>query len=162
MLTPSQKGAIAETAITAAATKLGIRVLLPVDEGGRYDLVLDVAGRLLKIQCKWAARKGGVIVVNTGTCRLTPHGYVRSTYSAEEIDAIVAYCPDTDACYYLPIADVGRRHVVHLRVVAAANNQEVAIKYAADHEFAGAIAQLGERRHGMAEVEGSSPSSSIL
>jgi hypothetical protein len=25
----------------------------------------------------------------------------------------------------------------------------------------GAIAQLGERRHGMAEVEGSSPSSSI-
>ena len=90
MLTPSQKGAIAETAITAAATKLGIRVLLPVDEGGRYDLVLDVAGRLLKIQCKWAARKGGVIVVNTGTCRLTPHGYVRSTYSAEEIDAMVA------------------------------------------------------------------------
>jgi hypothetical protein len=26
----------------------------------------------------------------------------------------------------------------------------------------GAIAQLGERRHGMAEVEGSSPSSSIV
>jgi hypothetical protein len=31
---------------------------------------------------------------------------------------------------------------------------------AAQYEL-GAIAQLGERRHGMAEVEGSSPSSSM-
>src|SRR3954453_5036381 len=161
MSTPSQKGAIAETAITAEATKLEIGVLRPIVEGGRYDLVLDVAGRLLKVQCKWARRKGGVIVVYTGTCRLTPRGYVRTTYSAAEIDAIAAYCPDTDRCYLLPVGDVGGRHVVHLRLVAAANNQEVAIKYAAEYEFAGAIAQLGERRHGMAEVEGSSPSSSI-
>jgi PD-(D/E)XK endonuclease len=64
MLTTNQKGAIAETAIAAAATKLGIRVLRPLDEGGRYDLVFDVAGALLKVQCKWAARKGGVIVLN--------------------------------------------------------------------------------------------------
>jgi PD-(D/E)XK endonuclease len=64
VLTPSQKGAIAETAIVAAATKLGIPVLRPVAEGGRYDIVLDVDGQLLKVQCKWAPRKGGVIVVN--------------------------------------------------------------------------------------------------
>ena len=41
----------------------------------------------------------------------------------------------------------------------AINHQEAAITYAADHEL-GAIAQLGERRHGMAEVVGSSPTSS--
>jgi hypothetical protein len=48
---------------------------------------------------------------------------------------------------------------MRLRLTPAANNQEAAINYAADYDF-GAIAQLGERRHGMAEVVGSSPTSS--
>jgi hypothetical protein len=100
-------------------------------------------------------------VVYTGSSRHTPHGYVRSTYNADEIDAIAAYSPDTGRCYFMPIADVAGRWVVHLRLAPTANNQQVAIKYAAEYEF-GAIAQLGERCHGMAEVEGSSPSSSIV
>lgn len=153
------KGAIAEVHITAAAVELGIVVLKPLVEGRRYDLVFDTAGRMLRVQCKWAARKNRILVVHTGGSRHTPNGYVRSTYHASEIDAIAAYSPDTGRCYLMPIADVAGRYVVHLRLAPAANNQQVAIKYAAQYEF-GAIAQLGERRHGMAEVEGSSPSSS--
>ena len=161
-MTPNEKGAIAEIAIAAAATKLGVRVLRPLADGGRYDLVFDLAGRLLKVQCKWAPRKGAVIVVHTRSSRLTPRGYVRTTYSAEEIDLLAAYCPDNDRCYLLPIGEVGDRQVMHLRLAAAANHQEVAIKYAVDYEFAGAVAQLGERRAGSAKVRGSSPLSSIV
>jgi hypothetical protein len=153
------KGAIAETAITAEAAKLGFVVLRPVVEGRRYDLVIDTGPQLLRVQCKWAPRKGAVIVVHTGTCRHTPRGYVRSTYTAEEIDGIGVYCQDLSRCYFVPINDVAGRSVIHLRLAPAANNQEVAIKYAADYAF-GAIAQLGERRHGMAEAGGSSPPSS--
>ena len=153
------KGALAEFKVTTRAIELGIPVLKPVLEGLRYDLVFDLGERLLRVQCKWASRKKGVLIVNTRTCRHTPNGYVRSRYDASEVDAIAAYAPDTDRCYLMPIADVGGRTVVHLRVERAANNQEVAIKYAADYEL-GAIAQLGERWHGMPEVEGSSPSSS--
>ena len=154
------KGAIAETAITACAAKLGIVVLKPLVEGRRYDLVFDTGAALLRVQCKWAARRGDVLVVHTGTRRLTPRGYVRSTYTAQEIDAIAAYAPSTDRCYLVPIADVAGQSVLHLRLARAANNQEVAIKYALQYEL-GAIAQLGERRAGSAKVEGSSPSSSI-
>src|SRR3954471_23995257 len=78
------KGAIAEAAITAAAVELGIYVLRPLVEGRRYDLVFDVQGRLLRVQCKWAPRRGNVLAVNLQTHRCTPHGYVRSTYSAAE------------------------------------------------------------------------------
>jgi PD-(D/E)XK endonuclease len=39
MLSTNQKGAIAETAITHAAVKLGIAVYRPVAEGGRFDLI---------------------------------------------------------------------------------------------------------------------------
>ena len=160
-LTPSQKGGVAEVAILAEAIKAGVVVLRPVVEGCRYDLMFDLDGLLLRVQCKWARRQGNVVVVNTRTSRLTPRGYVRTTYDASEIDAIAAYCPDLDSCYLIPVRDVAGRQLIHLRLTPASNNQEVAIRYAASYEMRGAIAQLGERRAGSAKVVGSSPTSSI-
>jgi hypothetical protein len=153
------KGAIAEIAIMAAAVQLGFVVLRPVVEGRRYDLVIDTGPQLLRVQCKWAPRKGAVVVVHLSTCRHTPHGYVRSTYGPDEVDGIAVYCQELKRCFYLPIESVAGRSGMHLRLRPAANNQEAAINYADQYEF-GAIAQLGERRHGMAEVVGSSPTSS--
>jgi hypothetical protein len=52
---------------------------------------------------------------------------------------------------------------VSLRLYPTRNNQRDGINWAAHYEFAatlgrlGAVAQLGERRHGMAEVTGSIP-----
>ena len=153
------KGAIAEAAITAVAVELGIFVLRPMVEGRRYDLVFDIEHRLYRVQCKWAPRRGAVIQVNLDTCRHTPHGYVFTTYSRDEIDAVAVYCQELKRCYWLPIDVVEGKRGMHLRLQPAANNQEAAINYAADYEL-GAIAQLGERRAGSAKVVGSSPTSS--
>ena len=46
-----------------AAIKLGVEVYRPVAEGGRYDLIFGLEDGLLRIQCKWAARRGDVIMV---------------------------------------------------------------------------------------------------
>src|SRR3954451_1231175 len=156
------RGAVAELAITAEALKAGIVVLRPLVEGGRYDLMFDIDGLLQRVQCKSASRRGDVIVVGARTCRSTPRGYVRTTYDASEVDAIAVYCPDNDRCYYIPIADVRGRSMIHLRLARARNNQEFAITYAADYEFHGAIAQLGERLTGSQEVGVSNPPSSPL
>jgi hypothetical protein len=45
------------------------------------------------------------------TNRRGPKGYIRTTYSPDEIDAIAAYCGDTDTCYLLPMSviDVATR-----------------------------------------------------
>jgi hypothetical protein len=153
------KGAIAETAITAEAVKLGFVVLRPIVEGRRYDIVIDTGPCLLRVQCKWAPRKGEVIAVNLQTHRCTPHGYVRSTYTAAEVDGIGVYCQELRRCFYLPIEKVAGRRCLHLRLQPAANNQELAINWAADYAL-GAIAQLGERRAGSAKAGGSSPPSS--
>jgi PD-(D/E)XK endonuclease len=159
-MNPSQKGAIAEAAILKEALKAGIQVLRPMTEGCRYDLMFDIDGMLLRIQCKFAARRGDVIIVHARTSRHTPAGYVRTIYTATEVDAIAAYCPDNDRCYFVPIGDVRGRSMVHLRLAPARNNQEFAITYAADYKFHGAIAQLGERLSGRQEVGGSNPPSS--
>ena len=156
MLTTNQKGAIAEAQITAAAVELGLGVWRPMVEGCRYDLILDAGDRLLRTQCKWANRENDVVVVRGRTCRHTPRGYVWTTYSAEEVDGIAAWCPDTAECYFVPIAEIDGRAAMHLRLAPARNNQELLVHWAADYRL-GAIAQLGERLAGSQEVVGSSP-----
>jgi hypothetical protein len=161
MSSPSSiKGAIAEAAITAAAVELGFVVLRPLVEGRRYDLIIDTGPRLVRVQCKWGRLKGDVVVVTVATCRYTPaHGYIRSKYTADEIDGVGVYCHELKRCFFLPIEVVGGRSGFHLRLTPAANNQRTAINWAAEYEF-GAIAQLGERSTGSAEVGGSNPPSS--
>jgi prevent-host-death family protein len=156
----NRKGAIAEAKIAAAAVTVGVSVLRPISEHGRYDLVFEIGGQLLRVQCKWAALDGDVIRIQMATSRVTPRGYVRETYAADEIDAVVAYCHDLDECYFLPSSVVAGKFQLHLRCGPARNSQRAALNWAADYRLSGAIAQLGERRRGTAEAVGSSPTSS--
>jgi prevent-host-death family protein len=139
----NHKGNVAEAAIAATAVKLGIEVLRPQFEHGRYDLVFEVGSRFLRIQCKWARLVHGksVIYVQLSGSRHTPGGYVRTTYSADEIDAVVVYCEELDQCYLLPIDLVAGRHGLHLRLTAPRNAQRAALNWAADYRL-GAVAQL--------------------
>jgi prevent-host-death family protein len=159
---PNLKGAIAEAEIAAAAIRLGIPVYAPVAEHGRSDLVLEIGGRPLRTQCKWGRldRRRGVIKVTLQTSRCTPSGYVRTSYTADEIDAVAAYCDELDRCYLLPTELVVDRREIDLRLDPARNGQRACLNLAARYEFTGAIAQLGERVRGTHEGAGSSPAGS--
>jgi PD-(D/E)XK endonuclease len=167
VLTTDQKGAIAELAIAGAALKLGSGVYRPVAGGGRYDLIFEFGDRLLRIQCKTGVLRGDVLAIPCYSCRRTRHGFVKRPYTSDEIDAIAAYAAELERCFLLPISEFGTRTYVQLRLAPCANGQRLRINWADDFEFAatlgrlGAIAQLGERLHGMQEVAGSSPAGSI-
>jgi hypothetical protein len=138
-LTTSRKGAAAEVEIAAALIRLGLVVLWPMCEGGRYDLVVDTGERMLRIQCKWASRKGGVLTARCVTSRHTPGGYRKTTYSAAEVDALALYSPATDACYLIPIEEAAGRKTISLRLAAALNHQGAGIHWARDYELARAL-----------------------
>jgi hypothetical protein len=154
VLTSDQKGSIAETAIVAAAAKLGIGVFKPLTDGERYDLIFDLRPHLMRVQCKWACMRGEVVIVRCVSARRAADGVRRRTYTAEEIDAFAAYCSGTDTCYFLPIDAFPSHRAIQLRLRAARNNQRLGINWASDFEFAarlgrsGAVAQLGERLAG--------------
>ena len=166
MLTSDQKGAVAETAIIHAATRLGISVYTPVAEGGRYDMIFELGSRLVRVQCKWAPRHDDVVVLRCYRARRNRQGLIRRIYLEGEIDAFAAYCADVDRCYFLPYELFAGRTQVHLRLGPCRNNQRNGVNWARDYEFAatlgdrGAIAQLGERRRGTPKVAGSSPAGS--
>jgi hypothetical protein len=112
------------------------------------------------VQCKSAVRKGDVVAVSTrGNWYSPSRGYVRTSYASHEVDAIAAYCSEIDATFLLPISLVDGQSQVHLRLAPARNGQLAGLHSASEYEL-GAIAQLGERRDGIAEAVGSSPTSS--
>jgi PD-(D/E)XK endonuclease len=188
-LTPSQKGAAAEAAITAMTIQLGLTVLRPLCEGRRYDLVIDLEPALLRVQCKLARRVSGVLAVKLQTSRCTPGGYIRTSYTAAEVDTIAAYSPELHRGFPDPDQrgigtsldlsqarpdqeQPGQRDQMGRRLRVRIRNRSTAIwGWAGDvpspggYTFRvdrGAIAQLGERLAGSQKVVGSSPTSSII
>ena len=155
----NQKGNVAELAFAKEAAALGLTVLKPMTEHERFDFVLGLGDRFLRVQCKWANRHGDVVTVHLTSSRRSPEGFQRRSYSAAEIDAIGIYCADLDECYLLPIDRVEGQWGVQLRLSPPRNGQRAALHFADDFRL-GAVAQLEERCHGMAEVRGSSPLSS--
>ena len=165
MLTTDQKGAIAEAAIALEAIKLGAGVFKPITVE-RYDLIFDLRSALLRVQCKWATRRGDVITIRCCSARRAREGFRKREYSAAEIDAFAGYCAELGRCYLVPLDGLSRRREISLRLAATLNHQRSKVNWAEDYEFAatlrryGAIAQLGERERGTLEVAGSSPAGS--
>jgi prevent-host-death family protein len=161
VLSTNQKGAIAETAIAAEATKLGIVVSRP-NVDARYDLIFDIGSRLLKVQCKWARHRGDVVAVQIRGNWYSPgRGYIRSSYRTDEVDAIAAYCMELGSTYLLPIEVFAGQGMAHLRLGSTKNGQRAGLHFAR-HYTLGAVAQWEERFTGSEEAGGSSPPSSTI
>jgi hypothetical protein len=126
----NQKGSVAELAFAKEAVGLGLDVLRPLTEHGRYDLALDLGHRIVRVQCKWARREGDVVRVGISTSRRSREGFLRRSYTACEVDAIGAYCADLDQCFLIPIGLVEGQSTVRLRLVPARNGQRAALHFA--------------------------------
>ena len=132
MLSTNRKGAIAETAIAAAATKLGVSVLRPIVDHERYDLAFEIGDEILRVQCKWARLRddGAVMRVNLTSSWCTPRGYERRYYTEDEIDLVAVYCGELDRCYLLPSKLVAGRRAIDLRVTPPKNGQRACLNLA--------------------------------
>ncbi len=137
-------------------------------EGGRYDLIFDLGPQLVRVQCKWAARYGDVLIARCYRARRNRDGLVRHLYTPEEIDAFALYCLEIDRCFFVPMAQAHGKREIRLRLSPTRNNQRRGIHWADDFDFAatlgqqqGAVAQLEERERGTLEATGSSPVGSI-
>jgi hypothetical protein len=142
MLTPDQKGTVAELAIAFAASKLGVGVYRPLNDGERYDMILEIRGRLLRVQCKSAARYADGVVIRCFSSRRARSGLVRRLYTCAEVDAIAAYCLELDRCFLLPMSVLEGHPEVRLRLRPARNNQRLGIRWGDEFDFAATLRAL--------------------
>jgi hypothetical protein len=126
----STVGSRTEGIVLAALIRQGRRILLPFGDGNPYDLALDEAGALVRVQCKTATYACGCVVFDTSSRR---RDLTRVSYRGR-VDMFGVYCPPLDTVYLVPVSDVGQREG-RLRVEPARNNQASGIRWAQQYEL---------------------------
>ena len=88
-----QKGTATELHCILDLTNLGIRCLKPVDESSKYDVVADLNGKFIRIQCKTSsiAEDESYIEFSTRTTRSNTKENSYRNYTKEEIDYFYTY-----------------------------------------------------------------------
>jgi hypothetical protein len=83
-----------------------------------------------------------VLSVRLKTSHYTPGGYITTSYTAAEVDAIAAYSPELHRCFLVPIGEASGRRAIHLRLDPTRNNQAQGIKWARDYELESVIDRM--------------------
>ena len=130
---PVDIGLRTEAAILAELARRGYQVLLPFGVNQRYDLVLDMDGRFLRVQCKTGRLRRGCVEFSTKSIRANTRRVFTRGYRGE-IELFLVFCPETDQIYAVPVDDVPAGHG-YLRVDPTRNGQEQGIRWARDYEL---------------------------
>ncbi len=134
---PKYVGDRAALAVMVALHEMRIPFLVPLGENMRFDLAIELDGRLLRVQVKSGRLRGGA--VEFATCSWYghhPHSKELSRAYFGEIEFFAVYCRETNGVYLVPIDDVQTRSHAKLRVDPPRNNQRRRIRFAADYEIA--------------------------
>lgn len=92
-----KKGTLTELHCIIDLTSLGIRTLTPTDEASKYDVVADLNGKFIRIQCKtstWAtdtAIPETAFYISTFCQTTNTKQTIRHMYSKEDIDYFYTY-----------------------------------------------------------------------
>ena len=130
---PVDVGQRTEAVILAELVRRGYRVLTPFGFNHRYDLVLDVDGRFVRVQCKTGRLRNGCVVFQARSVRANRTGWFGRAYEGE-VDLFVVYCPELARLYAVPI-EVAPHGGGRLRIDPTANNQARGVRWAADFEL---------------------------
>ena len=107
-------------------------MLVPFGVNHRYDLVIDLGDRFLRVQCKTGKLRGGCVTFATASIRSNRTGAYRRDYRGE-IDLFAVHCAALDRLYAVPV-EVAPPTECALRVDPTANNQGSNVRWAADFE----------------------------
>ena len=125
-----ETGNLSEAKFAAHLLYLGMVVLMPFGGGCRYDMAVEMGGRLVRVQVKTGrlSPDGSLVVFNTTS---NNKGYKRKSYHGE-VDFLGVYCPATDRCYMVPVDETGSSEM-KLRLAPPKNGQVLGVKMAADY-----------------------------
>jgi hypothetical protein len=130
---PVETGTQTEAIIAAELVRHGYRVLLPFGFNHRYDLGVDVNGRLIRVQCKTARLRNGCVAFPTVSTRSNTKRVVRRGHVGEA-DVFVARCVPLEKLYAIAVADAPPNYVF-LRIAPTTNRQEARIRWARHYEL---------------------------
>lgn len=129
-------GAVGESAAIYNFTKRNIPILKPFSDNSRYDFVVDIFGKLLKIQCKTTMYlRNDNSCMKFKLCSTNGFTFERYKYTEEDIDFYFLYCIENDYCGLVSISESVGLTSITLRLSIAINNQTSNVRFAKDYDF---------------------------
>lgn len=117
-----QKGELAVLKIMQRCAEKNIIVSKPTTDNSRYDLILDINGKLQRVQVKYAGISNGI-----ATCSLVKKSSSKSakyrTYTSKEIDLVLAYIPEKDVICLFTSNEFENKTTISIRLEKTKNNQ---------------------------------------
>lgn len=100
------KGDIAEQAVVLKSLKLGWGVSQPIGDRLSYDLILDVDGKLVKVQVKsaWYDSTKENYVTDVRRTQTNKRQMTRSLYKKGDFDFAIIYLEEIDVYYVMPFS----------------------------------------------------------
>lgn len=130
---PVDVGQRTEAAILAELVRRGFQVLVPFGVNQRYDLVLDLNGEFLRVQCKTGWLRSGVVTFSTRSVRSNTKSTSTRDYKGEA-DLFLVHCPGTGRIYAVPVEEASIDYM-RLRVDPPLNGQKRGVRWARDYEL---------------------------
>ena len=128
-----QKGNITELECMLEFIKLGYNVLTPYGDCERYDFVVDVNGKFIRIQVKTSRTNndGASFSFSGRSCNRKDGKIIHHYYTNEEIDYFATIFDGK--CYLIPVEECGADK--KLRILPAKNGQVRGVTWAKDYEL---------------------------
>ena len=137
ILDTKQKGNLTELQCITACYELGYNVSIPYGENSRYDFILDIDGKLLKIQVKTSRNKKSIknpkdaIVFTCRSSNTNASGNTYHRYTKEQIDYFATYWDGK--CYLVQVEECNIEKTLWFS--SPANSQKNMISMASDYEL---------------------------
>ena len=127
------KGNITELETMLAFMKLGYNVLIPYGDCERYDFVVDINGKFVRVQSKTSHSNddGASFSFSGRSCNRKNGKIIHHQYTTNEIDYFVTIF--NGKCYLIPVEECGTDKT--LRILPTKNNQVRGITWAKDYEL---------------------------
>ena len=123
---------------------LGYSISIPFGNADKYDLILDIDGKLYKIQVKHSSEyidSNGEVEYIKFKCTWQSHnttGYSRNKYQENEVDFFATFY--NGQCYLVPVSECSIEK--RLRIKPPKNNQQKGISFLEDYTAEEVISKL--------------------
>ena len=113
---------------------MGYQVSQPLVSDSRYDFIIDIKGKLYKIQVKTSRVEANdeFFSFTSSSSHTNSKRTINRSYTKDEIDYFATIY--NNECYIIPIEDCGAREV-RLRLKPTKNNQIVGVRFAKDYKL---------------------------
>lgn len=138
-LSSKEKGNLTELQCLTAVYELGYKAAIPYGENSRYDFIIDIGNKLLRVQVKTSSTVDkDSFKFSCRSTRVNSQGSVCRRYSAEEIDYFATYY--NGKCYLVPVQECGAEK--KMRYDYPSTGRKKGINLAENYELQKVLEQL--------------------